>query len=287
MAKKGKSKKNKEDIEKDENINEGTQEDINEADDSFGLPDIDFKPLDEIEDEPEEEQTPEEEEVEEVEEIETSTETETSTEDDFEEEFVDDTDNSETEDSTGDVEPEATDSSFTTPPRRFEHPEESSSMPKIIIGILLAIIVIAAGWYFGMYKPQQEKAKQELAEQQKIEAEAAKKREEERQAALARQQEAAAEEEVAEEPPAGTFIAITEPTGRYYVVIASFVDGDLGDDYGKELSAAGTSSMLLSPKKVKGFYRLALSDHESWSDAQSAADQKKGEYGDNLWVLKY
>jgi len=60
MAKKGKSKKSdKEDKEKDEKLNEGTQEDINEADDTFGLPDIDYKPLDEIEDETEKEVEPE------------------------------------------------------------------------------------------------------------------------------------------------------------------------------------------------------------------------------------
>ena len=70
-------------------------------------------------------------------------------------------------------------------------------------------------------------------------------------------------------------------------MIGSFIDVDLATDYGNELASSGTSSMILEPVAERGFYRLALSDHATWADAQAEANSLKGDLGDNLWVLKY
>ena len=276
MAKKGKSKKEDKEIEKEEGLNEGTQEDINEADDSFGLPDIDYKPLDEISDEEKESESSEE--SDNTEEYDTTK----VTSGEFQDEFIDDSEN---EDAESDEEEFA---AVEKPVRRFEHPEKSSSTPKIIIGILLAIIVLAAGYYFGIYKPQQaEKARIALEEQQRKDAEE-KRAEEERQARLEREREEAAQQEVVEaEPEPGTSTTISESTGRYYVVIGSFIDADLAGDLVAKLSANGVTTMVLMPKTEKIYTRVALSDFGSWAEAQSVAEQMKGEYGDKVWVYKY
>lgn len=266
MAKKDKDKK------KEEELNEENQGEINESDDNFGLPDIDYKPLDEEEaDDGELEDDAVEETVEEEvseEEIVVS------------EEEIDEGDDA----SSDDVPP-------ATPERKFAYEESSNPAGKIILAVIAIVVVIGAVWFFGFYRPKQvekEKAAQEQAEKDRLAREEAARLERERQAALAAE-EAAAEEEAEMEQPTdtGEIATISERTGRYYVIVGSFIDGDLAMDYGKELAEKGTSSTVLAPIGEIKFYRLAIGDFDTWSNAQSQADQVKGEYGENTWVVKY
>ena len=96
-----------------------------------------------------------------------------------------------------------------------------------------------------------------------------------------------AHDEEAEAAKTGTFTIITEATGRYYVVIESFVDSDMATDYGNKLAADGVGSTLLSPEGKRKFHRLTIGDYDSFVDAQEEANKMKTEYGDDLWVLKY
>ena len=90
-----------------------------------------------------------------------------------------------------------------------------------------------------------------------------------------------------ETPDVGDYRTLTEKTGRYYVVIASFVDSDLAEDYAKKLVDDGVSSTILSPEG-RGFYRLALvGDYGSFLDANMEVETVKGNYGPEVWVLKY
>lgn len=86
---------------------------------------------------------------------------------------------------------------------------------------------------------------------------------------------------------AGTVTQLNSPTGRYYVVIASFVDDDLAMDYGNKLAKQGTGTTLLSPKKEKGFYRLAIADFQSLKDAALSAEEAKSTFGNDVWVIRY
>ena len=94
-------------------------------------------------------------------------------------------------------------------------------------------------------------------------------------------------EPVVEEPTTGQIQTLTSKTGRYYIVIASFVDVDLASDYAKKLAANGVGSTILSPEG-KGFHRLALSEEfNSFKDASMQIEDVKGNYGSEVWILKY
>lgn len=258
------AKKKKDDLE--DNLNQGAPDDINEVDDNFGLPDIELTPLDrdDVDDGP----TEVEEVINEVEEPEAEQEVAAQVSDEGAAEPTRDV-------STGRV----------TEP----YEEKNGGAGKII---LIAIIIFAAlggGWYFGMYAPKQ-KAKAEVAKQEaetaKINA-AAMAAETERQAELAAQATREAEMAVQNaEPEIGTVTAITDKTGRYYVVIGSFVDGDLAVDRGNALAKDGVNTSVLAATDAKRYYRLAINDFDSFAEAQDHANGEKGNYA-GAWVLKY
>ena len=256
---------------KDEELNQEGQEDINNDDDSFGLPDLDYQPL---------EETPEEEEVEVEAEVEV-------------EETADEFGDVHTDELAADFEEEVAEE----PVRKYSayrDEESKNNAPMIIVGIV-AIILIAAGiWYFGFYRP----AALERAQIEQVAAEqAAAERQAELDAQRAAEAAAAAEEAEAEADEAqteddtptsrGTITTISEPTQRYYVIVGSFIDIDLATDLGKKLAGKGVNTSLIAPSSQRRLSRLALADYGTYNEAASAAADLKADYGENLWVLKY
>lgn len=277
----------------EEEFNQDDQDNINEADDSFGLPDLDFTTLD---DEPEaeeeiEEKTESEDEVEEivVEEeiiIEEPVDSVVEEQPEYEEEVI--ITNEEDVEDTGEV--TSDDDNGTGGGTGYVPPKPESNAPRIIAALIITVLVSGAIWYFAFYRPQkaaEEKARQEqIAKDEAAKAAAAKKKaEEERLAAEKAANEAADADEAASKE--ATFSTISEPTGRYYIVVASFIDADMASDLGNKLKASGVSSALLAPKGNKKFNRLTLGSYGSFTEAQEEANKLKGEYGDGLWVLKY
>ncbi len=231
--------------------------------DNFGLPDIDYKPLDETESTPEEEEAP----VEQVVVQETTTYTYQPETQQEEEKPV---------------------SPYSSNYASLDE-EESSNAPKII-GLIILVVLIVAGalvWIY-VYKPAQEKARQEQLA--KEEAERLRK---ENEARLAREKEEEerkrreAEEAAKAKPAIGTIETLSDRTSRYYVVVSSAVDGDLIMDYAKKLSAKGVSTKIIPPFGKWKFYRIAIGDYDTYDAAQSNADSSKGEYGSGVWVIKY
>ena len=167
--------------------------------------------------------------------------------------------------------------------------ETPSPWPKIL-GILLVLLLIGGGiWYFMMFRPaQQAKAEQERKELAAVQ-EDARRKEAERQAALKRQEEQKVAEAAPPPKPAiGTIETLSGRSGRYYVVIASSIDGDLIMDYAKRLSANGVSTKIIPPFGKSSFHRLAVADGDTYQTTQAIADELKGgDYGDKLWVVKY
>lgn len=166
--------------------------------------------------------------------------------------------------------------------------EGNSPWPKIL-GIAAILLVLAgAFWYFGMYRPKQQAA----AERQRIEKEAEEARQ--READLAEQRRVEDERRRADSlatltavPPVGTIDTLSQRTGRYYVIVASAIDGDLIMDYAKTLSPKGVSPRIIMPYDTVKFYRLAVADGDTYSSTQATADQLKSEYTGGAWVLKY
>ena len=248
MARKKKSDDDPEDKPKD---------DFESADDSFGLPDIDYKPL-----EREEESKAE---------------------------------TSEAEMSEGLSQPPEPEAQAVKEEPSYSYSsymqeERSSSLAPRIIGIIVVILVaLAATWYFGMYQPEQEKAR--LEEQRQQEQREAQQREEaERQAQLERDRAAVEQrnlDSLANLPREGTVQMLQDRTGKYYVVIASAIDDDLLMDHAQQLSMNNISSSIIPPFGKYRFYRLTIADGETFTVAQDTANELKTEFGQGLWVLRY
>lgn len=167
--------------------------------------------------------------------------------------------------------------------------EEPKSKAPVILGVVIALVVVLAGYliYNFAYKPAQiEKAKQEQLAREA----AAMKKQKEEEARLAKEredEERRRQAELAKTPPAGTIETLSARTKRYYVVVTSDIDDDLLMDYAKKLSAKGISTKIIPPFGGKKFYRLAIADHDTFALAQSNADVAKAEYGNAVWVIKY
>jgi hypothetical protein len=233
-------------------------ENDNLNDGSFGLPDLDYKPLESTT----KETTVEKEEVKSepvAENTFRTTETKRETE---------------------------TRSTYTSPYME----EENKSKAPVIIGIVVAVAVVIAGalFYFYVYKPKQVEKERMAREAQELKL----KQEEE-----IRQRQAAEEAErkriadslalVNATPKEGTIETLTDRTKRYYVVVTSAIDGDLVMDYAKRLSAKGISTKIIPPFGKYKFSRLAIGDFDTFANAQASADQAKNEYGGAVWVLKF
>lgn len=172
----------------------------------------------------------------------------------------------------------------------YSEPVEEKSKAPIVIGIVIAAVVVIAGFliYNFVYKPKAEKERQEqLAKAEKARLAKAEQerlaREKEEAERLRREAEAAANAKPAE----GTIEILSARTKRYYVVVTSGIDADLTMDYAKKLSSKGISTKIIPPFGKWKFNRLAIGDYDTFALAQTNADAAKTEYGDGVWVIRY
>ena len=172
----------------------------------------------------------------------------------------------------------------------YEEDEGNSPWPKILGIAALLLIVAAAGWYFGWKKPNDEAAARERAQQEEQARLEASRQEEARiaeQTRLAEENRRLADSVANATPPVGTIETLNERTGRYYVVVASAIDGDLLMDYARKLTEKGVSAKVIAPFGNVRFHRLTVAEGETFAAAQQQADALKGEYSDAVWVIKY
>jgi hypothetical protein len=268
-------KKNEDEpLENNDNIN-------NEADDTFGLPEVEYEPLKREENVTENpvvpEQTPVEEPVNEVKEEEPVVEETPVVQEEVHHHYHhEETEHDHHHD-------EIHDYSYSEP--------EKPVWPKVLAIVLLILLAGGAAYYFGYYQPAAKKEALEREQRERaLEQEAAKKREAERLAEEARR---AADQKrldsLANVTKEGTLEVLQERTGQYYVVVASAIDDDLLTDYANKLVRSGKTVKIIPPfGKTGKFYRLAVDSKDSYADAQATADgMKGGEFGDQLWVVRY
>jgi hypothetical protein len=173
----------------------------------------------------------------------------------------------------------------------YTYKEESPSLlPKVLVILLLLLIVGGAVWYFALYRPKQ-LAKQELERKELLAIqEEARRKEDERRAAAKRAEDEAsnAAAQVEAKPAIGSIETLSGRSGRYYVVVASSIDGDLIMDYAKKLSTTGVSTKIIPPFGKSSFHRLAVAEGDTYATTQETADGLKGgDYGNKVWVVKY
>lgn len=163
--------------------------------------------------------------------------------------------------------------------------EETPVWPKVIGILIIVALMLGAVWFFFSYRPAQEKAR--LAEEARLKKEALDKAEQEERDRLAREAADRAADSLANLSKTGEVITLTERTGRYYVVAASAVDDDLLMDHARKLSTQGVSTKIIPPFSKYKLFRLAIADSDTFASAQEIANTKKAEFGDAVWVLKY
>ncbi len=175
----------------------------------------------------------------------------------------------------------------------YDEDEGGSPWPKIL-GILFFLVLIggAAWWYFGIKKPNDTAARLERERVEQLQLDSARRAQQVRdaeQARLAEENQRVADSLAAAAaiPPVGTIETLSGRTGRYYVVVASAIDGDLLMDYARELSAKGVSAKIIPPYGSVKFHRLAVAEGDTFNGAQEIANGLKGNYSEALWVLKY
>lgn len=168
-------------------------------------------------------------------------------------------------------------------------PEEPSIWPKVLGILLFLLIAGGAIYYFAVYQPNQKKARQiELAEEARKKKEAAALLKQQQLDEVNRLAEQRRADSLANIPKTGTLETLTGRTGKYYIVVRSAIDDDLLMDFANKLVKDGKQVKVLPPYGKTKFHRLAIEAKDSYQEAQATADSMKGgEFGDQLWVLRY
>jgi hypothetical protein len=163
----------------------------------------------------------------------------------------------------------------------------------IISFVLIGIIVIAIAIYWFFFR---EPAKKQVVQRPVIEEVQPPQVEEQEQPAetvtespVVKETPPAQTEQAAPAVEEGSFKAINQPTGRYYIVLNSFIDSDLAEDYAKTLADEGVDSKIIPPHEMrKGFHRVVLSnEYSTWQAADASLGELKPVFGESIWVLKY
>ncbi len=242
---------------KNEEQPENLNNTANESDDTFGLPEIEYEPLKRDEPVVEEGRIEEPE----VEETTSSFEQQETVETAEEEQYV-----------------------------PYIDEETPSNMPTILGISVVVLLAAVAVWFFAFYQPKVKAEEEKARQAQEFQLQEARKKQEEADAERLRleAEQRATDSLAVAKPSEGAIETLTERSGRYYVVVASAIDDDLIMDYAKDLSKKGVNSKIIPPFGKTKFYRIAIDVADTYADAQTNADSKKGgDYGSDVWVVKY
>lgn len=156
-------------------------------------------------------------------------------------------------------------------------PQQSSSSWPIWVGVLVLLAVAGFSLYFFVFnKPEQAVVTPPVAIQQP-----------EPEPEIIEEPAPVQETWTPEAPKEGSVTAITARTGRYYVVVGSFIDGDMASDYANKLAAEGQQVTLIEPTGKKKFYRLGVMGADSFAEASAELDNLKATFGQDIWVVRY
>ena len=85
----------------------------------------------------------------------------------------------------------------------------------------------------------------------------------------------------------GVISEISQPLNKYYLIVASFLDNDLAFDYAEKLILSGSNVIIIPPFSTSKLTRVALLEYETLDKANIGLDKYKDEFDEQLWVLKY
>lgn len=87
--------------------------------------------------------------------------------------------------------------------------------------------------------------------------------------------------------PKGTITKISAPQGCYYIVVGSFIDGDLASDHATQLAKKGIDAIILAPERKNDFSRVAIVQADTLYTAHEGIEKFKSVHGNRIWVKKY
>ena len=85
----------------------------------------------------------------------------------------------------------------------------------------------------------------------------------------------------------GAITKIDSKTSQSYIIIGSFIDEDLAMDFAKDLVKDGSSVKIIMPYGKSKRYRVSIADYSTYGDAVAQMESYKGQFGDQIWALKY
>lgn len=88
--------------------------------------------------------------------------------------------------------------------------------------------------------------------------------------------------------PYDDIVTISEPAGRSYIVVSSFVDSDMAMDFSQQMLEQGVGTRILAPtQRAPLMHRVAVADYDSFEAAMADLENFRTTYGEKSWVLKY
>ncbi|MGL1885926.1 MAG: SPOR domain-containing protein [Reichenbachiella sp.] len=180
----------------------------------------------------------------------------------------------------------------------YSYKESSGGFTKVIVIGVVVIGVIAAGLLFltggqdasDKVAANVEKKKKTIAKKKAAEIVTKVKEDDFEEAPITKVEKPV---EVVPEPVAantanpGDIEMIKSVTGQSYIIIGSFIDEDLAMDYAEKLSEEGNGVKLIYPYGKSKRYRVSIADFSTYGDAASQLTGYQGEFGDQVWALKY
>jgi hypothetical protein len=85
----------------------------------------------------------------------------------------------------------------------------------------------------------------------------------------------------------GVISEISQPLNKYYLIVGSFLDKDLAFDYAEKLILSGSNISVIPPFSASRFTRVAVGEYETLEIVNIGLDKHKDEFNGQLWVLKY
>lgn len=161
--------------------------------------------------------------------------------------------------------------------------EKSGFAKIVVIGAIAILVVAVALWQFdsifGSEKKEVVKKEQPKPTPTPV-AEEPKKEE-------PKKEEVKPKKPVATPTTPGVVQSLEQRTGKAYVIIASFVDGDLALDHANKLAGTGKSPYVIPPFNNGLYYRVAIAEFNNFADATQNLGSYKEEFGTDIWTLRY
>lgn len=75
--------------------------------------------------------------------------------------------------------------------------------------------------------------------------------------------------------------------GRYFVVVGSFIDKDNAIKLRNKIAARGMNVTLIEKSKDSRFYKVAIDDFDNQEEANRRKNELQKDFGDQVWVMSY